>query len=176
MCWSLPFVTRIFIDIPTSNTISLKFIEDNSISIVDKIIQALSQNDNKSAFLLIFKNNMKGCFLNIVGGITLGIGTVVNLSVNGFSLSDIIVNSYHSGLSMENIFKMILPHSFELIGLWLSGAIGFIITWEIIKFMRGQNVFTVSFIKQVVLLITIIFFITLLAAYVEVYISINELK
>lgn len=31
---------------------------------------------NKEAFLLILKNNIKGCIINILGGFSLGLGTI----------------------------------------------------------------------------------------------------
>jgi uncharacterized membrane protein SpoIIM required for sporulation len=67
--------------------------------------------------------------------------------------------------------KVTLPHSFELIGFWLSGAIGFYITWDIIQFMRGKGTFTSHFYKRTGVYSLAVFFIILAAAYVEAYIS-----
>lgn len=94
-----------------------------------------------------------------------------NLLCNGFFIADIFVLSYKSGLSIESILKVTLPHSFELIGFWLSGAIGFCIAWNIIQFMRGTGSVTVYFYKRVGISSLAVFFIILAAAYVEVYIS-----
>jgi uncharacterized membrane protein SpoIIM required for sporulation len=67
--------------------------------------------------------------------------------------------------------KVTLPHSFELIGFWLSGTIGFYITWNIIQLMRGKESFTIRFYKKVGFYSLAVFFIILAAAYVEAYIS-----
>jgi hypothetical protein len=43
-------------------------------------------------------------------------------------------------MSIISILKVTLPHSFELIGFWLSGAIGFCIAWNIVQFIRGKKI------------------------------------
>jgi uncharacterized membrane protein SpoIIM required for sporulation len=169
ICWLLPFALRIFtFEVPE---VKIKQVENHNATIINQITQYVSENDNKTAFSLIFKNNLKGCILNIVGGVMLGIGTLVNLLFNGFFSADVFVSSYHSGLNITSILKVTLPHSFELIGFWLSGAIGFYIAWNIIQFMRGKNSFSTRFYKQVGIGFVAVFFIILSAAYIEAYIS-----
>jgi uncharacterized membrane protein SpoIIM required for sporulation len=140
-------------------------------TVVTKIIKSLDRGDNRSAFLLIFTNNLKGCLLNIFGGVMLGLGTVINLLYNGFFSADMFKSSYDAGLSLSKILNVTLPHSFELIGFWLSGAIGLYIAWNVILFIRGKENFTALFYKTVGISVAVIFFIILGAAYVEAYIS-----
>jgi uncharacterized membrane protein SpoIIM required for sporulation len=45
------------------------------------------------------------------------------------------MSTYKEGLCVKSILKVTLPHSFEFIGFWLSGAIGFYIAWNIILFV-----------------------------------------
>jgi uncharacterized membrane protein SpoIIM required for sporulation len=54
------------------------------IGILSEIISQAQKNDTWSVFCLIFINNLKGCMMNIIGGIMLGISTVYNLIINGF--------------------------------------------------------------------------------------------
>jgi len=131
----------------------------------------MSEDDKQKVFVLIGMNNLKGCILNITGGVMLGLGTLLNLVYNGFFSADMFANSYKAGLSIETIFKITLPHSFELIGLWLSGAIGFYIAWNLIQFMSGKGRLTSKFYKTVGLYSLITFILIISAAYVEAYIS-----
>ena len=45
---------------------------------------------------MIFKNNILGCAINIAGGVFLGLGTIINLFINGFASADIFKNVYDS--------------------------------------------------------------------------------
>jgi uncharacterized membrane protein SpoIIM required for sporulation len=132
-------------------------------------------DDHKSVFLLIFKNNLKGCLVNIFGGIMLGLGTLMNLIYNGFFSADVFKSSFDAGLSLSEILKVTLPHSFELIGFWLSGAIGFYIAWHLLQLMRGKESLPKGFYKTVGTGAALVFVIIFVAAYVEAYISVNQL-
>jgi uncharacterized membrane protein SpoIIM required for sporulation len=168
-CWLLPFLLRIFfIEIPD---IKVEQVEEQSLNSITNVIQLLDENDKNGAFWIIFKNNIKGCVINIAGGVLLGIGTLFNLLFNGFFLADIFVYSYKAGMNISSIMKVTLPHSFELIGFWLSGAIGFYIAWNIIQFMRGKESFSTRFYKQVGIGSVAVVAIILAVAYVEAYIS-----
>lgn len=171
LIWFLPFVLR--------TMIKIDFVEETNMiqtpmeTIIDQISNAFDSHNNKEAFLLILKNNLKGCIINILGGFFLGLGTITNLSFNGFMSSDVFVTIYNSGFSISNILRTTLPHSFELIGFWLSGAIGLNIARKMIQFMRGRDVFSMHFCKQFCLWTCVVFIIILCAAYVEAYISIK---
>lgn len=141
-----------------------------------KSVILLADGKKGEAFAVIFKNNIRVCIINGAYGVLFGLGTVINLIFNGFSFADIFANSYKAGLSIESILKVTLPHSFELIGLWLSGAIGFYIAWHIIQFMRGKDILTAKFYKTVGFGSLAVFVIILSAAYVEAYISVNMLE
>jgi len=171
--WLLPFILRIFfIEIPEIHVLESKIQDANTTkNVIEEVVQLLTQHNQKDAFILIFKNNLKGCIINILGGVTLGVGTLMNMLINGFFSADIFINSYKMGLSVPDILKVTLPHSFELIGFWLSGGMGFYFTWNIIQFMRGKESFSPHFIRQMGICALIVFFIMLSAAYVESYIS-----
>ena len=172
LIWLLPFIGRIFF-------IEMPIIESSATaqydSVISEITESLDKDNHFEAFLLIFKNNILGCAINIAGGVFLGLGTIINLFINGFASADIFKNVYDSGFGLHNILKTTLPHSFELIGFWLSGAIGLSIAWELILFMRNQDIFSVKFCKWLVLWLTVVFIIILIAAFVEAYISVTML-
>jgi uncharacterized membrane protein SpoIIM required for sporulation len=172
-CWLFAFIIRIFFVESSkinADQITIPPLTENH-NIVTKIIDLIIEDNKYEAFVLIFENNIKGCILNITGGIFLGLGTFFNLMYNGFFMSDIFMSSYKAGLSIDFMLKITSPHSFELVGFWLSGAIGFYIAWNIIQFMRGKESFTVRFYKYVGIYSLVVFFIILAAAYVEAYIS-----
>jgi uncharacterized membrane protein SpoIIM required for sporulation len=172
-CWLLPFVFRIFfVEMPEITPEQLEQLpSERQQNAAQEVIQMLSAGDKDGAFSAIFKNNLKGCIINIAGGALFGLGTLFNLMFNGFFSADIFALSYKSGLSIESILKVTLPHSFELIGFWLSGAIGFYIAWNIIQFMRGKGTFTSRFYKRTGIYSLAVIIIILAAAYVEAYIS-----
>jgi uncharacterized membrane protein SpoIIM required for sporulation len=172
-CWLLPFTLRVFfVEMPEITTKQLEQLPaERQQGAAQEVIRMLSAGNKYDAFLAIFKNNLKGCIINIAGGVLLGLGTLFNLIFNGFFSADIFASSYKSGLSIESILNATLPHGFELVGFWLSGAIGFYIAWNIILFMKGKESFTVCFYKHVGFYSLAIFFIILAAAYVEAYIS-----
>lgn len=167
--WLLSFLLRCQIkEIPKRNITNTELqIAPSKI----KIFTAFEEKNDWEAFVLIAKNNIQSCFINIIGGIVLGIATIFNLIFNGFFSADIIMLAHNGGLSIQEILKSILPHSFELIGFWLSGAIGFYIAWNIILFIRGKESFTSLFYKKVGMWTAITFLIILAAAFVEAYIS-----
>ena len=107
----------------------------------------------------------------------LGIGTVANLAINGFAASDadvMVVHSEDDGVvPVQNILKTTLPHSPELIGFWLSGAMGFMIAWQLVLFMRGKESWSKGFLKRMCIYAICVFLIILCSAYIEAHISIN---
>lgn len=173
LIWLLPFCIRLLLNISYENISPTDIAKEKTVTSL--IFDAVESHRNYEAFIIVFENNIKSCAINICGGVLLGVSTVFNLAINGFTTADVFVGSYASGFSVANIVKTTLPHSFELIGFWLSGAIGLIIAWQFLQFMREREDFTVTFIKQIGVLSFAVFVIILFAAYVETYISVNML-
>ena len=168
--WLFPFLLRLY------NTETSVLEMNNNIqqeNIASQVIASFDREDYLSAFLLIFKNNIYGCIFNILGGVLLGIGTLWNLMLNGFMSADMFSNAHMAGLSINTIVKITLPHSFELIAFWLSGAIGLSIAWKLIQFMLGNDVFALRFYKKIGLWSIIVFITILCAAFAEAYISVK---
>ncbi len=173
LCWLLPFIIRLFfIEMPIINYENTQIPATIKNNEVEELLHLISINDRWSVFISIFKNNIKGCFYNILGGFLLGLGTFYNLLINGFYSADVFANSYNSGVSLERILNVTLPHSFELAGFWLSGAMGFSIARIIIRFMKGKENLPPHFLKQMCACAIIVFILILAAAYVEAYVSI----
>jgi uncharacterized membrane protein SpoIIM required for sporulation len=176
MLWIIPFIIRIFlIDFGTFESVQLpEKIEQSEVQNVAKeIVQKLEAGNRFSAFSLMFWNNFKVCIIHMVGGVMLGIVTAVSLLQNGFFTADIMTNIYYSGMPVSAIMKHTLPHSMEIIGAWLSGAIGFSFAKIIIDYMGGKGVPILRFIKFLGINFFAVLLITLIAAYMEVYVSMS---
>ena len=145
LLWLIPFCARIPMNISYENVSSLGSTNNSALSI---LYEALEDSSSDEAFLLVFKNNIKSCLINVCGGVSLGVCTIVNLAYNGFATSDMFVVSYQSGFSLSDILKTTLPHSFELIGFWLSGAMGLMIAYRLLLFMKGRENISRDFLKQ----------------------------
>jgi stage II sporulation protein M len=173
LVWFLPFVLRLFfIDVPEIKKIP----SAKSIDIVNLITSHAVENDSWSVFCLIFVNNLKVCIINIAGGILLGISTIFNLIVNGFLAADTFATIYKNGTGVGQILKHTLPHCFEMIGIWLSGAIGFSLAKVIIDYMRGKELPKSDYFRFIGKWTMITVLIILSAAFVEAYVSISLIK
>lgn len=171
--WALTFIIRLSIHIePVANGNT----QGNPNNVVEKIIKSADNNDNVKTFELIFKNNIKSCFINVFGGVFMSVATVVNLLLNGFASADVFRTIYDSGFSITSILKTTLPHSFEFLGFWLSGMIGFMISWQLIRFMKGKEAFSKPLLRQMGILLGVMTVIILCAAFIEAYVSINIMK
>lgn len=69
--------------------ISNDSIRGKSNAVVEKIIKSADNNDKTATFELILTNNLKGCLINVFGGVLLSVATVGNLLVNGFAAADV---------------------------------------------------------------------------------------
>jgi len=167
--WVLPFVLRLFL-------INEVKIEDDTdvkgLKVVSDITECLLKNDRWSAFCLIFSNNLKVCIVNIAGGAMFGIVTLINLVVNGFITADTFATIHNNGMEVSKILKYTLPHSFELIGIWLSGAIGFYIAKVVFDYMKGTELPTSHSFKFIGKCFICVVIIILVAAFIEAYVSI----
>jgi len=169
--WFIPFCIRIPMNITNQQYQESKNI--NQKNTITAVQEAFAEKKNSDAFVMVFENNIEGCIYNVCGGVLLGLGTIVNLAFNGFASSDMFINIHHCGLPLTDILKCTLPHSFELIGFWLSGAMGLIIAHQLFRFMRGREAFDRKLIHHLITSAVVVFIIILCAAFVETHISIN---
>lgn len=173
--WLIPFFVRVyFIDLGGIESLPKEEgLQPHTPNAVTQITQQLNEGNKFYAFSLMFWNNIKVCIINIVGGAMLGIITTISLLQNGFFTADVMSNVYHNGMAVKDIIKHTLPHSVELLGAWLSGAIGFSFAKIIIDYMRGKAMPCKRFIKFLAHNALIVLLITLIAAFIEVYISVS---
>lgn len=172
LVWLVPFLVRMLF----MNTIIISHSTPNQetgLNIVKQITEHLNNNDKWSAFYLIFTNNLKVSVINIIGGVFLGIGTFVNLLFNGFYTADVFSTVHANGTSWNTILAHTLPHSFEMVGIWLSGGLGFFIAKNIFDIMIKNRYPTAMFYKIIVSGILISGLIILIAAYIEAFVSIS---
>ena len=133
----------------------------------------LKKGDNFSIFKLIFTNNLKCCIINTAGASLLCIPTVYNSLYCGFvigcQIADIVNDKTHS---RERLTK-VLPHSFEVVGLWLSGANGFFLLYIMFWILKKNERFTNKGLKLIGYSMASSVFIILFAAIIEAFISIK---
>lgn len=174
--WLLAFIARLFfVEMPVIENIPNSDIDTTILnSTANSIIDLLFEDKYFDAFILVFKNNMKSCIINIAGGFTFGFVTIINLLINGFISADIMLSSHKFGLSVTSICRLTLPHSFELIGFFLSGAIGFFIASRLYYLIIGEKTITNIFFKHLFLYFLLVFLMISLASYVEIYVTIKQ--
>lgn len=175
LLWIIPFLIRIFLIDFSDNepTLLPQVVEDSQDSnVINEIIHQLDAGNQFSAFSLVFWNNLKVCIINMAGGALLGILTIVSLLQNGFFTADVLTNIHSNGMPVSIILKYTLPHSVEILGAWLSGTIGFCFTRIIIDYLRIKILPDIRYIRFLGVNILIVLLITLVSAYIEVYISI----
>lgn len=167
--WFLPFVFRL-VFINDLNVYEINHTELTT-NLFEKLSDIYEKGDKYELFFEIFFNNLKSCVFNIVGGVMFGLGTLINLLMNGFVTADMLHNSYQKGLPVTLIIKHTLPHSIELLGVWLSGAIGFYIARQLWNFIRHGKINMFLFFKIVGANFFATVIIILVAAFLEVYVS-----
>ena len=114
------------------------------------------------AAMEIIKNNIGVAFELIIGGITLGLVTIVKLFMNGF-VSGIMIGIHTQNYAISMILiKTVIHGFFELIGIVICGGIGLKPLLFCIRGIKGQNInFKVQIKDSIVLLIFSIIFIVI---------------
>lgn len=172
LIWLVSFLVRLLLmnSLIVSHSAST---QETGLNIVKQITEHLNNNDKWSAFYLIFTNNLKVSVINIIGGVFLGIGTFANLLFNGFYTADVFSTVHANGTSWSLILAHTLPHSFEMIGIWISGGLGFFIAKNIFDIMMKNRYPTAMFYKIIVFGTLTSGLIILMAAYIEAFISVS---
>ncbi|PTX15047.1 putative membrane protein SpoIIM required for sporulation [Pontibacter mucosus] len=133
-------------------------------------VSLFTQKEPLSLSLDILRNNLYVLIFNLTGVVVLGISTAINLVFNGFFLGQMI-SAGISNLSLGKTILIVLPHSLELLGLWLGGCVGFAGAKMLIQYfvtkdaIREDNLFLLGKVFMVAVLLTV------LAAFTEVYVS-----
>lgn len=87
----------------------------------------------------IITNNSRVIIQIGFGLITAGITTIVSLIINGFTIGGVFGFIFKSGFSVSQILRVTLPHSLELVGIWLAASVGLQgIPYALRVVIRGQ--------------------------------------
>jgi uncharacterized membrane protein SpoIIM required for sporulation len=74
--------------------------------------------------LRILATNLVVLLISASGLFTFALSSIVTLLVSGLFVGLVVGVSYQDGMSLSAILWLTLPHSMELIGLWLANAVG----------------------------------------------------
>ncbi len=78
------------------------------------------------SFGVILARNLWVFGINIAGVASLGISTLGSVVANGLQAGMVLGQAYREGLGLSSLVAVTLPHSLELVALWLSAAVGFL--------------------------------------------------
>lgn len=121
-------------------------------------------------FRTILKNNLRVGLVSLAGAVTFGLATVTCLLLNGFAFGHLVGQHLAAGMDVGLLLKYTLPHSIELLGIWLSAGAGLRGAFLFVQWLRGNepNVDSLTWLIAAagfsVLIITV-------AAWIEVYIT-----
>jgi uncharacterized membrane protein SpoIIM required for sporulation len=127
----------------------------------------------------ILTQNLKVCFLLLLGSITFGASTLQNLVYNGYNIGYTVVGALKFGLSLSEILMLTLPHCiFEIPAIIIAGAAGFKIPYEIVKYLTGkkEQILTKEDIKEYLTLALISIILIVIAAWIEANITLKIAK
>ncbi|MDD1675848.1 MAG: stage II sporulation protein M [Methanomicrobiales archaeon] len=122
-------------------------------------------------FIKIFLNNLEACVLLFLGGASLGIVTLIIISLNGMVIGGVValIGGERGPLFMA---AALLPHGiFEIPAFLISGALGLSLGWALWDEFRGQGdaaavggILGMTFLR-------VVFPLVLVAAVIEVFIT-----
>lgn len=123
-------------------------------------------------FKYITINNEKVIILNYCGALSLGLCSVALAALNGITFGNYI-GVYSNYVSLYDILKYTLPHSFELLAIIFSSGEGFFLGTSLFLCLLGyKKVNNINFMKAAIHFIYCSIII-LLAAFVEAYITMS---
>lgn len=173
LSWGMPFFLTLSLDFDSQNLNEQEdYVQPIENQVVLDVMTAYSTGDRMKAFRLIFLNNLKVSIINVFGGVLLGIGTLINLLLNGFYTASVFSSIHANGMSWKEIFMHTAPHSIEMLGIWLSGGLGFFIAKSIYDFMINSICPAIKFYKTIGIGILVSGLFILVAAYIEAFISV----
>lgn len=119
----------------------------------------------------VFLNNLFICLVFIISGISLGIVSIILLSINGVYLGSAL-NYYMGQNGIEKTLFKIIPHAiFEIPAIILSSSIGFLILTLLIYKAHNKPVLIKQHITYIVKITILVIILLLIAAIIEVNIS-----
>lgn len=136
-----------------------------------KIEPVLAQSVDTGSFTVwdIAKNNLASVLVNIAGGLSLGVISILNTVYNGIVLG-YVLSIIFGHKSTTEILRHFLPHSIEIAAIILSCALGMYIGYFILKTLltNGSMKFQQ---RQFIVWFALTVIIVLVAAFLEVNVS-----
>jgi len=146
----------------------------NRTSLIEsKISQTISVND---PFRFLLLSNLKVWFtMTILGALTLGSLTLVNLILNSINFGYLLKWAVFKG-DLHSFLILVLPHGiFEIPAIIIAGAAGFKIPYEIIRYLMGkkEQPLTKDDIKEYLTLALISIILIVIAAWIEANVTLK---
>lgn len=129
--------------------------------------------DSAFVFTNVFEHNVTVYLILLVGAVTLGMATILNMFYSGLIIGVTVRLLAAQGYTVE-IAYWILPHSvLELPALWLAGAAGLLIPSRVVEYLSNQRptILRREDVKQTVVLATVSFVLLAVAAIVETQVT-----
>jgi len=140
-----------------------------------KISQKISPADLKD----VLSNNLIVIAAILLGFMSFGSTTVMNLAYNGIYFGATLAESIQKGASLYEILFLTLPHGiFEIPAIIIAGAAGFKIPYEIIRYLAGkkEQILAKEDIKEYLTLSLISIILIIIAAWIEANITLRIAK
>lgn len=95
--------------------------------------------------LFIIKNNLFSTLIMLSGSFMLGFTSFTILSLNGLTFGTTICSALKNGVPYSTLFLLFFPHGiFEVPAIWIAGAAGFKIPYEIVKYFSNKKDYILS--------------------------------
>ncbi|AEA47922.1 stage II sporulation protein M [Archaeoglobus veneficus] len=127
-------------------------------------------------FNKIVKTNTSLIALLLLGSLSMGLTTLLNLTINGASLGILIATSIQNGATAGEIILLTTPHGiFEIPAIIIAGAAGFKIPYEIIRYLAGrkEQILTKEDIKEYSTMALISIILIVIAAWIEANVTLK---
>lgn len=138
-------------------------------NITNELILKEFTSHNRLSLFDIIKNNSSIVLINILGSLTFGGFTILNLIYNGFMISLLI--KIITKINSTYLYNLI-PHSIEIISVIISGSIGIKLGIELFKRIFLEQKSTINK-KEIILKTIYSFAIVIVAGIIEYFISSN---
>ena len=124
-----------------SGCLLLYFFHQNipSLEIFSSLKNTLVFEDSPTTFAIL-QNNVNIIIVLISGSFLAGLTTFMNLIFNGYFFGLFLMDCTQSGMQITTILALTIPHVvFELPAIWIAGAAGFKVPYELIRYFRGKK-------------------------------------
>ncbi len=115
----------------------------------------------------ILRNNLFVVFIAASGLFTFGLTAVMAMLASGAFVGLVVASSLRVGMPLNQILWLTLPHSVELIGFWMAGAIGMLGFSHGIAILTGKSTFNSADVRFLLKMLLVAVAITIIAAFVE---------